>query len=180
MTIKLKKIIPFHKYKSDNISSLDKSKTYRVIGIESPYYVLISERGTLILSPMLFFDIIDDTMDKDWVIYKVEECGDNPYDIQIRIESKKLKNFNYDKFYNYDIKSVEFYINYLNSKNIIMSSNLMYCPIKSRKEYYKKLLEKINKNNFTRSTPLVSSALAVGNISDSIANQQFFKLNTKE
>jgi len=34
--------------------------------------------------------------------------------------------------------------------------------------------------DFTRSTPLISSALAVGNISDSIANQQFFKLNTKE
>ena len=142
MTIKLKEIIPLNKYKFDNIYHLDKCKVYTVIGIESPYYVLISENGTLSLHPMLFFDIVDNTMDEDWIV-NVTDSGNDPYDIQICIESKELKNFNYDDFYNYGRESCDFFIHYLKRKNIVFVSNLAYCPIRPRKKYYKELLEKI-------------------------------------
>ena len=144
MIVKLKENPPFKKYTDDNVVYFDKNKEYKVISIASPDYILIDELGELISSPMLFFDIIDNSMDEDWVT-SVEDYGDGEYDIKVLVESKELSDFLYCKFFENPLYKKDFFIQFLNKRGIVLKSNLAYCPLRGLKKYYTELLEKIDK-----------------------------------
>ena len=148
MIVKVKKYPPYEKYEDSNLYYLDMTKEYKVISIVSPDYILVDELGGLAGYPMLFFDILDNSMDDDWGI-SVENYGDGEYDISILIQSEELEEleeFSYCEFFEDELYKKDFFISYLKKRNIILKTNLAYTPHYCR-EYYHELLAKIDKQD---------------------------------
>ena len=65
----MKKIdIKFKKY--DNINFISNNKKYKVISIEYDYYRIFNDLGEPSLYPAYFFDILDNSIESNWVIDK--------------------------------------------------------------------------------------------------------------
>ena len=143
MIVKLKENPPLERYKYANISGLDTNAQYRVIDVGHDFYRLINENGDPAAYPIVFFDIIDNSIDDDWVVviddFEDDEC------VWVNMEPKELLNFSYEDYFDYNMDSMNFFLRFLEKRNMVLVSNLAYCPIQGLKKHYTELLEKIDK-----------------------------------
>lgn len=155
MTVKLKKDIPLYyqeKYDTKNLS-LDKNKIYIVLDMSMQYYRVISEDGEPVLFPNILFDIIDNSINENWVVdnyARLDEKNHSFSQSAIYLTPKELDRYFYIRFFDKEKESINTFLSYITKYNIQVAIRFEYCPDYC-KEYYKKLLNKINKNSAERS-----------------------------
>ena len=124
---------------------IQKNKIYTVLDYGANSFRLINEQGDFGHFSVLFFDIIDNSINKNWVISFSQYNENRPEETEVLtcIKPKELENFSYEDLYNEKPKSVNTFLKYISKYNIQMVANLAYAP-KHRKEYYDNILEKID------------------------------------
>jgi len=125
---------------------IKKNKIYTVLDYGANSFRLINEQGDFGDFSVLFFDIIDNSINKNWVISFSQYNENRPEETEVLtyIKPIELENFSYEDLYNEKPESVNTFLKYISKYNIQMVANLAYAP-SHRKEYYDELLEEIDK-----------------------------------
>ncbi|MDQ7084566.1 MAG: hypothetical protein Q9M36_06395 [Sulfurovum sp.] len=98
-----------------------------------------------------FFYIIDSNIEKNWLFiiddieYNKEISSDALYFISMTPKEMQYPHFSYEKIFDYEQKNVDIFLEYITNHDLKLVANLAYAP-NFRKEYYKELLNKIDKN----------------------------------
>jgi hypothetical protein len=129
------------------LSHLKKNKRYLVLQVSSKYFRVLNETGMPSLFLYVLFDIVDKSINNDWVIETggYDERYPDSFNTNIYLYPRALdcSSFSFEKLFDYDSKTVNVFLDYITKQNIILAADLAYAP-KFRKEYYKTLLEKID------------------------------------
>ena len=125
---------------------IQKNKIYTVLDYGANSFRLINEQGDFADFSVLFFDIIDNSINENWVISFSQYNENRPEETEVLTYMKpiELENFSYEDLYNEKSESVNTFLRYISKYNIQMVANLAYAP-KHHKEYYDNFLEKIDK-----------------------------------
>lgn len=143
MTVKLKENPPLERCKHANTFGLDKNAQYKVLSTEYDYFRLLNEGGEPILYPIVFFDVIENSIDDDWVVEIIDPEEDDER-MWVNMEPKELLNFSYEDYFDYNMDSMNFFLKFLEKRNMVLVANLAYCPAWCFQKYYDELLEKID------------------------------------
>ena len=123
MKIKKKKNIKLTAF--DTVNHLSEDMVYDVLSIEDNYYRLFDNLGEPVLFPAYAFDIIDNTIDLDWILIR-----DNDKNIEYYGPSELSDRYFFEDYFNGDKIYLEKLLTYILNKNMRIA-----CNIESLKNY---------------------------------------------
>ena len=110
--------------KNDEINFISNNKVYRVISIEYDCYRVFNDIGEPALVPNYIFDIVDNSLECDWVIIM-----DNQ-DIQHLGPKEFSSNYFFEDFFDGDKSAIKIMLDYIDKKKLKIYCDLSSFPIR--------------------------------------------------
>jgi len=105
--------------KNDEINFISNNKVYRVISIEYDCYRVFDDTGEPALVPNYIFDIVDNSLECDWVIIM-----DNQ-DIEYLGPKELSSNYFFEDFFDGDKSAIKIMLDYIDKKKLKVYCNLL-------------------------------------------------------
>ena len=146
MKVRLKKELPIsQKEYEQKYSAINPEKVYTVLGTSYDNVRILDEDGEPIIYPMIYFDMIDNTIEDGWMVWMRDDIDEYPPQENFfsHLSPKEFQGYFYEDFFDGKRESIEIFLAYTKKHNLTVVANLAYAP-HFRKAYYQDLLAKID------------------------------------